>query len=130
MLSSPACDQASKGSCHTSKPVLPITRFSPGLRETGSARPPAHAVVWGRLRPVRAFTTKRGYVPWAGQLRILAVLVLVVIVLVRARVFRARSLNTDPVRARASAWSCLPMGCCSPRAPVCTSGGTGVWASV
>jgi protein-S-isoprenylcysteine O-methyltransferase Ste14 len=46
-----------------------------------------------------AFTTKRGHVPWARQLHIRAVLVLVVIVLVRARVFRARSLDTDPVRA-------------------------------
>lgn len=48
-----------------------------------------------------AIRTKRGHVPWARQLRIRAVLLVVVIVLVRAGVFRARSVDTDPLRTAA-----------------------------
>jgi protein-S-isoprenylcysteine O-methyltransferase Ste14 len=46
-----------------------------------------------------AFSMKRGHVPWSRELGIRALILVVVFLLVRARVFRAYGLNTDPWRA-------------------------------
>jgi protein-S-isoprenylcysteine O-methyltransferase Ste14 len=48
---------------------------------------------------VAAFSTKRGRIAWASELRIRAAIVIVVIVLVRVGAFRGHGLNTDPWRA-------------------------------
>lgn len=59
------------------------------------------AVVWalfwiGWL--AAAFTTKRGRVPWAREIRIRVVILVVVVVLVRLGVFRGHRGSADPVR--------------------------------
>ena len=46
-----------------------------------------------------AFSMKRGRVPWSGELRIRAVMLVVVVLLVRLGAFRDNSLNADPWRA-------------------------------
>ena len=48
---------------------------------------------------VAAFSTKRGRVPWARELRIRALIVVVVIVLIRVGAFRNHGLETDAWRA-------------------------------
>jgi protein-S-isoprenylcysteine O-methyltransferase Ste14 len=48
---------------------------------------------------VAAFSTKRGRVPWAHELRIRALIVVLAIVLIRFGAFRGHGLSTDPWRA-------------------------------
>ncbi len=48
---------------------------------------------------VAAFSSKRGHVPWARELRIRALVAVLAIVLVRFGAFRGGGLNTDPWRA-------------------------------
>jgi protein-S-isoprenylcysteine O-methyltransferase Ste14 len=48
---------------------------------------------------VAAFSSKRGRVSWARELRIRALIAVLVIVLLRVGAFRGHGLNTDPWRA-------------------------------
>jgi protein-S-isoprenylcysteine O-methyltransferase Ste14 len=60
------------------------------------------AVGWGAFGLywlVAAFSTKRGRVPWARELRIRAVIAVLVILFFRLGAFRGHGLNTDSWRA-------------------------------
>jgi len=48
---------------------------------------------------VAAFSTKRGHVPWARELRIRVLIVILAVILIRFGAFRGQGVNTDPWRA-------------------------------
>jgi protein-S-isoprenylcysteine O-methyltransferase Ste14 len=56
------------------------------------------AAFWGYWL-VAGFSTKRGHISWANELRIRALIVILTIILIRFGAFRGQSVNTDPWRA-------------------------------